>query len=247
MNDVDFYALVAGVLLVAGFVKGVVGLGLPTISMGLLSLAVLPGQAAALLTVPTFVTNAWQLWDGPDFRAILKRLWPMLAAICIGVWLGDGWLVGEGALQARIALGFAIVAYAGLALANVRLPSPGRYEPVAGPLIGVATGLVTAATGVVVIPSVPYLQALDLDKEELIQALGLTFMVAMLALGASLAAGDVYDFSTLALSGFALLPALAGMWIGTKLRRRLGGETFRRVFLAGLLALGAYLAARGLF
>ncbi len=247
MDGFEFYALVVGVLLLAGFVKGVVGLGLPTVSMGLLSLALLPGQAAALLTVPNVVTNVWQLWDGPDFRALLKRLAPMLATICVGIWLGDGWLVGDGALQARIALGFAIAAYAGLALADIRLPSPGRFEPIAGPLVGLATGLVTAATGVVVMPSVPYLQSLKLDKDDLIQALGLTFLVAMLALAASLAAGDAYDFSTLALSSFAVLPALAGMRIGTQLRRRLGGETFRRVFLIGLLALGAYLAARGLF
>jgi len=246
MTAIEFYTLVTGVLLAAGFVKGVVGLGLPTISMGLLSIALLPAQAAALLTVPTITTNLWQLWDGPDFRALARRLWPMMAAICAGIWLGDGWLTGAGALQARVALGLAIVAYAGLALANVRLPSPGRFEPVAGPLVGLLTGLVTAATGVVVMPSVPYLQSLDLDKEDLIQALGLTFTVATAALAVSLAAGNAYDFSTLALSGYALLPAVAGMWVGTKLRRRLGGETFRRVFLVGLLALGAYLALRGL-
>jgi uncharacterized protein len=246
MDGFEFAALVTGVLLLAGFVKGVVGLGLPTVSMGLLSLTLLPGQAAALLTVPNLVTNVWQLWDGPDFRALLKRLAPMLATICIGVWLGNGWLVGEGALQARVALGLAIVAYAGLALADIRVPSPGRFEPIAGPLVGLATGLVTAATGVVVMPSVPYLQSLKLDKEDLIQALGLTFLVAMTALTASLATSDVYDLATLALSSFAVLPALAGMHIGTKLRRRLGGETFRRIFLIGLLALGAYLAVRGL-
>lgn len=240
-------ASIAAAFVLAGFVKGVVGLGLPTIAMGLMSLALLPAQAAALLVVPSLATNIWQLWAGPDFRGLVRRLWPLLAALCVGVWLGSGWLAGEQAGAARIALGTALVVYAGLALADIRLPSPGRHEAVAAPAVGLLTGLVTAATGIFTIPAVPYLQSLGLDKEDMIQALGLSFLVATVALGLSLAGGNVFDIDLLLGSCLAVLPALAGMALGTKLRHRMPAAAFRRWFLIGLLALGAYLAARGLF
>ncbi|NVZ80096.1 sulfite exporter TauE/SafE family protein, partial [Pseudomonas gingeri] len=56
--------LVLGTFLLAGTVKGVIGLGLPTVAMGLLGLAMVPAQAAALLIIPATLTNVWQLAAG---------------------------------------------------------------------------------------------------------------------------------------------------------------------------------------
>jgi uncharacterized membrane protein YfcA len=246
MPDAAFLLFVAAAFALAGFVKGVVGLGLPTISMGLLSLILAPAQSAALLIVPSLVTNVWQLAAGPDFRAVARRLWPMMLAVCAGVWMGGGWLAGDNAMAARVALGACVAAYAALSLGAVRFHVPARLERWLGPPVGLATGLVTAATGIFVLPAVPYIQSLGLDKEDLIQALGLSFLVATVALGLGLANDGVYDAANLIGSAFALVPALAGMAVGTKLRHRLPGESFRRWFLLGMLVLGLYLAARGL-
>jgi hypothetical protein len=86
----DALVLIAGftlaTFLLAGFVKGVIGLGLPTIGMGLLAVVMAPAQAAALLVVPSFVTNVWQLALGPGIGSLLRRLWPMLLGICLGAW-----------------------------------------------------------------------------------------------------------------------------------------------------------------
>src|SRR5580700_2797728 len=76
--------------LLAGFVKGVIGLGLPTVSMGLLSLVMAPAKAASLLIVPSFVTNVWQLAAGPSFGRMAGRLWPMLAGVVVGTLAGRG-------------------------------------------------------------------------------------------------------------------------------------------------------------
>ena len=76
--------------LIAGVVKGVIGLGLPTVSMGLLSLVMAPAKAASLLIVPSFVTNVWQLAAGPSFGRLARRLWPMLAGVVVGTLAGTG-------------------------------------------------------------------------------------------------------------------------------------------------------------
>ena len=100
------------------------------------------------------------------------------------------------------------------------------------------------ATGVFVIPAVPYLQALGMEKDALVRALGLSFLVSTIALGLALGSGGVLHGAALAGSALALLPALLGMGAGQWLRMRVDASTFRRIFFLGLLALGAYLSIR---
>ena len=242
LNSATPWLIVAAVFVLGGFVKGVVGLGLPTIAMGLLSLAMLPAQAAALLVVPSLVTNLWQI-GGPGLLALLRRLGGMLIGVCVGVAIGTGWL-GGGA-WAGFALGVALVVYAVHGLLHWRLRVRPAFEPWLGPLVGVATGLVTAATGVFVIPAVPYLQALGLEKDELVRALGLSFLVSTIALGAGLGVSGALHGRALIGSAFAVLPALLGMGAGQWLRGRVQAETFKTMFFGGLLLLGLYLAIRG--
>jgi hypothetical protein len=232
--------------LIAGFVKGVIGLGLPTVSMGLLSLVMPPAKAASLLIVPSFVTNVWQLAAGPNFARLARRLWPMLAGIVVGALAGTGLLTGSHAGQAAIALGLLLMLYAGLGLASLRFSISPSAERRLGPIVGLLTGLLTVATGVFAIPVVPYIGALGLGKDELIQALGLSFTVSTIALAAALAGGGAFDLGDAGASTGALAPALLGLAAGGALRGRFSERTFRRVFFGGLLMLGARLASRAL-
>ncbi len=253
MSDLPFLlppfpvlAVTAATFLLAGLVKGVIGLGLPTVAVGLLGLVMAPAEAAALLIVPSLVTNLWQLAAGPRIGALVDRLWPMMLAIALGTWAGSGLIAASQAAadRATTALGVALVLYAAVGLAAWRLRVPGHAESWLSPLVGVATGVVTAATGVFVIPAVPYLQALALERDELVQALGLSFTVSTLALAAGLAHHGLFEGAAAGASLLALGPALAGMAAGQWLRRRVSPALFRRCFFLGLLALGAHFALR---
>jgi len=237
----SLWILIGATFLLAGLVKGVIGMGLPTVAMGVLAIVLPPAEAAALLVVPSLVTNLWQLLAGPSVGALARRLWPMMAGVAAGTIAGAGILAGGSAEVASIGLGVALVAYAVVGLAGLELAVAPRRESWLGPVIGAATGLVTGATGVFVIPAVPYLQAIGLEKEELIQALGLSFTVSTIALALGLLRVDAWQGGSIWLSLLALLPALAGLQLGQVLRRRIAAATFRRVFFAGLLLLGVYL------
>ena len=232
--------------LLAGLIKGVIGMGLPTVSVGLLSLVMAPAEAAAILVIPSMVTNVWQLWAGPHFGALARRLWPMLAGVCAGTWLmmlaGGGLLTGDAAGRAAQALGIALMIYAGLGLAKFRFVVPARLEWWVGPLVGAITGAITAATGVFVIPAVPYLQAIGLQRDDMIQAQGLSFTVSTMALAMTLAGEGVLRTANLSLSLLALVPAIIGMTAGQWVRLRVRPDVFRLCFLVGLLLLGAHLA-----
>ena len=239
MSNVLF---LAAVFALAGFAKGVVGLGLPTISMGLLALVLPPAEAAALLLVPSFVTNVWQMGLNAGLRPIARRLATMMLGVCLGTWAGAGLLSNTRGGWGGIVLGLALVAYAATGLMSVRFSVGPRAERFLSPLIGAATGLVSAATGVFVIPAVPYLQALGLEREDLVRALGLSFTVSTVALAVNLGSIGALEVSLIPLATLALVTAVLGMSLGQSIRRRLRPETFRRWFFASLLGLGAYVA-----
>jgi uncharacterized membrane protein YfcA len=244
MTDMNLILFIAATFLLAGFVKGVIGLGLPTIAVGILGVVMVPAQAAALLVVPNLITNGWQIASGPGLKTILQRLWPMLAGICAGTWAGAGLLEQQKSGSATLWLGVALVLYALVGLKAAKLRVPERMESWLGPIIGIATGVATAATGVFVLPAVPYLQALGLDRDELVQALGVSFIVSTLALSIGLVGAGALDTQVAWNSLLALAPALAGMAVGTAIRSRISAATFKICFFAGLLALGAYLVLR---
>jgi uncharacterized membrane protein YfcA len=241
---------IAGVFVLAGFVKGIVGLGLPIVSMGLLAVLMPPAEAAALLIVPSLVTNAWQMLAGPNLRSLLRRLWPTMLGVCAGTWAGASLMSGtHGGIDARLGsalLGIALITYALTGLISLRLSVGAPTECWLGPAVGGITGVITAATGVFAIPAVPYLQAIGLEKDELVQALGLSFTVSTLALAINLATAGIFNLSLAGPSVGTLVMAATGMWFGQELRARLSPAGFRVWFLVALLALGSYLVVRGL-
>lgn len=237
--------LVVSTFLLAGAVKGVIGLGLPTIAMGLLGLAMSPAQAAALLIVPSTLTNLWQLATGGHLRVLLRRLGPMLVMIFVGTLLGSAWVGINSGPWAVHALGAALVIYALYGLTGPALRVAPEREGWLGPICGLVTGLVTAATGVFVMPAVPYLQSLGLSRDEMIQALGLSFTVSTLALAAGLAGQDALGGQALGASLLMLAPALLGMFAGQWLRQRISAALFKYCFFIGLAALGGHLLLNG--
>lgn len=237
--------LVVGTFFLAGMIKGVIGLGLPTIAMGLLGLAMAPTQAAALLIIPATLTNLWQLAFGGHLRGLLRRLWPLLLATFLGTAAGTLCLgMGSGQWVVR-GLGAALLLYALSGLLLPTLHVAPRCERWLGPLCGLLTGVITSATGVFVIPAVPYLQALGLTRDELVQALGLSFTVSTLALAAGLLWHGALGTGELSASLLALAPALLGMLLGQWLRQRISAQLFKRGFFIGLGLLGAHLLISG--
>ncbi|MGE6784047.1 sulfite exporter TauE/SafE family protein [Ensifer adhaerens] len=239
--------VVGATFFAAGIVKGVTGMGLPTLAMGVLGALISPLAAASLLIGPSFVTNIWQLLAGPSFGALALRLWPMMLAIVVGTVGGSSMLAGGSTVLTTGALGAALILYAAFTLLARQLRVPTDREPWLSPMVGAATGIATGATGVFVMPAVPYLQALGLERDELVQALGLSFTISTVALTTGLVWQGAFEVDNLFASALAIAPALAGMWAGQVIRRRVSPSAFRRWFLICLLVLGAKMLADAIF
>ena len=241
MFDPLILAAIIGTFFIAGTVKGVIGLGLPTVSLGLLTAAIDLPTAMVLLLVPSFVTNLWQAVVGGNGREIFRRIWPFLLMATVMVWLGAMALTRVDLSLLSGLLGGILVAYAVLNLGGIHFAIDARQEVWAGPLLGTANGILTGMTGSFVVPGVMFLQAIGLPRDMLIQAMGLLFTASTLALAVALQGNNFLTAQLGTLSTVALVPAAVGMLIGQKIRQRLSEQLFRRIFFIALLILGAYI------
>jgi uncharacterized membrane protein YfcA len=247
MSDLVPILAVAGFAFVlAGFVKGILGQGLPTVAVGVLALIMSPGEATALLILPALITNIWQAWFGPSFGALLRRLCPTMVAICLGTWVatwaGLGLLTPEAAALARKALGLVLIVYGVLGISRIRLQVPPSTEWWMGPLMGALNGAVSTATGVFMVPVIPYIQSLGLDRDDMVQAQGISFTVSTFSLALVLLANGTLNVANATGSALAIPVTFLGMFIGQHVRQFVQPEVFRFLFFLLMLGLGVHLA-----
>jgi len=234
---------IVGTFLIAGTVKGVIGLGLPTVSLAIITVVIDLPHAMALLLVPSFITNLWQAVIGGNGGAIVRRIWPFLLMATVTVWLGATALTRIDLSLLSALLGALLVVYSAVNLAGLRFRISMRQEAWIGPLIGSANGILTGMTGSFVVPGILYLQAIGLSRDMLIQAMGMLFTASTLALAFALQGNDLLTIELGKWSTVALLPATIGMVLGQRIRQRLSEQLFRRIFFISLLVLGAYIIA----
>lgn len=242
LADPGLLARVAAIMVLAGVVKGILGMGLPTVLLALLTALLGLPSAMALMLVPTVVTNLWQALAGGRLRELSRRLWPFLGASALAVWPGVWILASVDTRWLSLLLGLLLMLYGMMGLARHSLRLSERLGHACG--AGALTGLLAGMTGSSVFPGVPWLQSIGLPREALIQAMGLLFCITTASLALALGERNVLTADLLLMSCIALVPTLVGMWLGQQLRRRLSEARFRQLFLFGIIVLGAWLVIK---
>ena len=232
---------VASVYILAGFVKGVVGLGLPTISLALLVPVLGLKEAMAILIVPSLITNVVQALTSGRLFELIQRLWVFLFSLCILTWFSTGILVIADSNILTMGLGVILLLYCLSWFLKIKIPTPGANEKWLNPIMGGLTGVSTGLTGTFVVPGILYFQSMQLDRHALVQAMGLCFSVATISLGVSLSGRGVLDHGLIIISGAMVIPALIGMWFGTRVRSNINEDLFRQLFFLSLFAIGIWI------
>lgn len=246
MPEPSFLALVAVVFLLAGSVKGVVGLGFPAVTLALLTLTIGLEPALAMVPVPALITNIRQALTGGAFGEIARRLrWFLLAGVA-GTLTGVALQPVLGTRGLSVALAAVLIGYALSGLIGWRLRPPGRREPVQAPLMGGLSGLATGLTAAGVLPAAAYFQSLGYQRDRLIQALGIWFCLASLTLGIALWGVGRAPPALLLASLLCTGAALIGMRLGEGLRRGLSDARLQRTFFLAILLMGLWILLRTL-
>jgi len=236
--DYQLIAILAAAFFTAGVVKGIVGMGLPTVSLALLCIIFDLSTAMALLLAPSLLTNLWQSFGNSSVFQLFRRLWPLYIGSASSVALG---VYGFHFLKADFAeqlLGFVLVIYATLSMLGLRMSIQQQQVHLFGGLTGVFTGVITGLTGSFVVPSVMFLQAIRLSVAEFIQATGILFSLLTLSLGLSLFVAERLTVEITAFSFAGIVPAFIGMFFGYQIRTKLKLEMFRTLLNVSLFIIG---------
>jgi uncharacterized membrane protein YfcA len=237
-------AIVGLTFLLAGIIKGVVGLGFSTVSLAVLTVTMGLQPAMALQLAPSFVTHVWQAVAGSHAGLILTRLWFFILAAVVTIGLGVN-LSSSIRMWVLIALlGCVIVACAMTGLCALRVPMSRPRAVWIDVLAGLLTGICTGLTGTFETPAIGYCQIVGVPRHHMPQALALVCTASTIGLAASLSNQRVLTPELVVVSTAAAVPAVIGIVIGNRWRQQMPAALFRRVFFAALLVLGLYVLSQ---
>ncbi|MEM1382917.1 MAG: sulfite exporter TauE/SafE family protein [Pseudomonadota bacterium] len=247
MPSAEIAALVVAAFFAGGFVKGAIGLGLPVVVLPVLAVAMSLRDALAIFLLPAIFANLWQATNGPWLGTLVRRMWPFLGAAVLGILAGASVLAGSRSETMALVLGLLLIAYASYALLAPRLPEPGPREVWMSPAAGASAGVLFGMSGLFIIPGILYLETLRMPRDQFVQALGLTFITISLTLALAMARYSLVTVEHVVLAGVGFLPMWAGLWCGTRIRRRISEPQFRKLFFVALIVVGVYLIAKSLW
>ena len=246
MEAAEIYLITGLVFLLAGTVKGVVGFGLPLVSITLLTPLYGLVDAIAVMLLPAVVTNFWQAFSGGRLMALWRRLWSLYVFGAMSTVLAASVLVRIDAYWPTVLLGGVILTYSLVGLAAWQPPKPGARETWLSPVTGVVTGLITGLTGVLVFPLAVYFQSLDLDRRVLFQAMGIYLLLANVALASAFGWQGAFPDGITRLAVIGIAAGLAGMTLGQRIQALLSAKQFKRVFFVSLSVVGTLISLRAL-
>ena len=241
MFDVITTLSIFSAILIAGLLKGLIGVGFQTVGIAFLTIITNLPNAISLLLIPSLVTNLWQAGVGRDFFSILIRLWPLIFTSSIMVWFGSKALTTVSLSYLSTLLGILIIFYSTFSLFGIRFYIKTKNEWWLTPFIGLINGTLTGMTGIFVLPCVFYFHAIGLRKDTLIQSMGILFTALTLMLIVSLKTKNILTLELSSWSAFAIFPAITGVFFGQIIRKKISEDIFKKIFYSCLIMLGIFI------
>lgn len=247
MDFSEILLLGAVTFLLAGAIKGLVGIGLPTASIGLLTLFVAPRLAISLILLPMLLSNLWQLYREGAVWQTVRRYWVFALVLFV--------TVGATALLTRdvhdrvllAVLGGVILLFVWFSWKGWVPRLPDRLDGAAQAGFGAVAGVLGGLTSGWAAPLAIYLTMAGADKSDWIRATGLLIFVGSVPLTLAYLWTGQMTAQLLGLSALMLIPTFAGFAVGEALRNRLSVEVFRLVVLAMFAVLGLNLIRRAIW
>ena len=238
--------LTALALFAGGAVKGLVGIGIPLVSISLLSLFLPLTDAVALLPVPMIVANVWMSFAGNHFLPALRRFWPLVLAMFAGTVVGAHVLAALDLATLNLLVGIFVVVFCLSSHVNPALRLPDRYEAGAGVVAGAVGGFMGGLSALFGPPLIMYFASLRLDRDTFVGVISSIYLCCSVTLVIVFGSVGVMSRAQLAESVIACVPLLIGVWVGRRFRGRIDETVFRKLLLVALLGVGVRLIAIGL-
>lgn len=240
LSPLEFSAVLATYMF-AATAKGVTGLGFSTTCLPILALVIGLKDALPLVIIPSICSNLVVMKQAGRFKETVLRFWPMLLSLLPGLALGLWILSLINGAQAGAVLGTILLLWCVFSVAKPDLRLPAAWERPLAPVSGGITGMINGVTGSQVIPVVPYLMMLHLDRNLFIQAVNCSFTLSSIVMALGLGRLGLFSVSDLVISALGTCVVFFGLRIGSVIRHRMPENLFRSSIIAMLFLMGVSL------
>ena len=238
---VTLIVLSAFALFAGGAVKGISGIGIPLVSLSLLSLFLPISDAVTLLPVPMIAANLWQSFAGDHFVPTLRRFWPLVLAMFIGTVVGAHVLTAIDRASLNLLVGTFVVLFSLSSYMNPTMQLPARLERRLGVVAGGLGGFMGGVSALFGPPLIVYLTSIRLDRDTFVGVISSIYLCCSITLLIVFGSVGVMSRAQFIGSLIACAPLMLGVWVGQRFRGRIREAVFRRLLLVVLLGVGVRL------
>jgi uncharacterized membrane protein YfcA len=243
----SLWAAAAAVLFAAGVTQGALGFGFPAISTPLLVVLTEVKTAIILNLLPNFTVNVISVVQGGNWSASIGRYWPVAAWVLVGSGLGAGFLIVAPQEPLRLLLAIAIFAYlCQQRLARLDWSWLARRRRLSAAVFGLTGGFFSGSVNNSLPPLLIYFMLLGLETMAMTQMLNLCFLGGKVMQAATLGVAGEISLAAVVANVPLTLVALAGMWVGTRIQRRISAQTYHRLLRWVLFVIAVVLLAQGM-
>ncbi len=224
----------AFVFFVAGLIKGCIGMGLPLVSLSLLTLYTSPRMAMTLIIIPTLVTNFLQFYRSENKLESIKNYLPLLFFLFFFTYFTS--LFSFSLMEDTLSLTLGVIIFLFVIYQRFNtLPEIGKkHEIIVQSLFGGVIGVVAGITNVWA-PTIGTLLLLKkVQKNHFIALTGLFIFVGSLALLISYGLNNKYNSELVTLSVSFLIPSSVGFVLGEKVRVYISERIFYQILIGFL-------------
>lgn len=239
--DTHILIIVYSTFFAGAFIKGLTGLGFVSLCLPVIALFIKLEEAIPLVVLPSLLSNVIMIYQTGRLKQSLRRFWLLYISALPGIYAGVLILNMVGNYAAKIVLGILSIAYSLLLLLKIEISIPEKNERILSVPVGLTNGFLNGLTGTQIIPMLPYLLSLKLDRNGMINAINLGFTLSIIVLLIIFGKFDLISLETLKYSIVGAIPVAAGIYLGGKLRHKISEERFKLAVLIILIIIGANL------
>lgn len=242
----DLFMIGVCAFLIAGVIKGTIGIGLPTITISIMAQFVDPRVAISFLLLPALVTNSWQIYRGGRLKNSITTLWPFGLTMMVTIYFSSLFAPDVPVQWLLVGIGIMVVLWTATSLIKAPPRLPDKYDTpvqVGGGLFG---GLIGGLTAIWSPAMVVYLHARKFDKDDFVAHTGFLIMCGTVPLLFGYFTNGILTKDLFIGSALMIVPTLAGFAVGEKLRSKLNSQQFYRFLLIIFCFTGLNLIRRGL-
>lgn len=113
--------------------------------------------------------------------------------------------------------------------------------------VGLISGLVNGVTGSQIMPIMPYLLSLNMNRHFFVQTINCAFTINTLFMMVGLGAFGFITRQVVLVSAVGILPVALGIYLGGRIRKKVSEARYRQMVFLLLVFLGFNLAIRPFF